>query len=150
MSGKNLNSFLQTNSIQAEHLYFSQSCHSVAEAASAAKADPDDFVKSICMIDRNNLIVAIVAGTDRASAAKVGSVLNIAKPRIATPAEVLSKTGYPVGGVPPFGYSATFLIDKKVLEKHFVYGGGGSEQSLIKISPVELQKANKAIIANIV
>ena len=145
-----LKKFLQDNNIQGEHLSFNQSCHSVEEAAQAANAKTDDFVKNICMFDSNdNLIVAIVKGEDRASTTQVGKALNIERPRTATPDEILQKTGYPCGGTPSFGYNAKFLIDPRVMEKEFVYTGGGSENSLIKISTKELQKANNGEIIRV-
>lgn len=147
---ENLKKFIQMNNIQCQHLSFNQSCHSVEEAALAANARPQDFVKNICMIDsNNNLIVAIVKGEDRASTTEVGKILHIDRPRTATLEEILEKTGYPCGGTPSFGYPAKFLIDSRVVEMEFVYTGGGSETSLVKISTKELQKTNQGEIAKI-
>jgi Cys-tRNA(Pro)/Cys-tRNA(Cys) deacylase len=141
---------MRKNNIQAEHLSFKQSCHSVEEAANAANVSPEDFVKNICMIDSGeDLIVAIVQGEDRASTSRVATALNIERPRTANPDEILEKTGYPCGGTPSFGYGAKFLIDPKVMEKEIVYSGGGSQNSLVKISTKELQKANNGIIVRI-
>jgi len=120
--------FIQDNNIEAEHLSFKQSCHSVEEAARAANVTREDFIKNICLIDsQGNLIVAIVKGEDKASMKRVAKALNIEKPRLATPEEILEKTGYPCGGVSSFGYQAKFLIDPRVMEKEIVYTGGGSE-----------------------
>ena len=142
--------FLQANNIQGQHLSFNQSCHSVEEAAQAANASPQDFVKNICMIDSNgNLIVAIVKGEDRASTSRVEKALNIERPRTATPEEILEKTGYPCGGTPSFGYQAKFLIDPRVMEMDTVYTGGGSENSLVKISAKELQETNHGEIIRV-
>lgn len=144
-----LKQYIQDHNIQAEHLTFKQSCHSVAEAAEAVNAKATDFIKSICMIDLNgNLFVGIVKGEDKAD---LSLVQNLAKTkiRIAKPDEMLEKTGYPCGGTPPFGFTATFLIDLRVMEKEFVYGGGGSQTSLLKISTRELQKANDGQVVEI-
>lgn len=142
--------FMEGHCIGGQHLIFKQSCHSVEEAAKAANASREDFVKNICMVDaRGNLIVAIVKGEDRASTSRIGKALNIDKPRVATPEEILEKTGYPCGGVPSFGYKATFLIDSKVMKKETLYTSGGSENSLIRISSVELRKANNGRITRI-
>jgi len=135
--------FLAEHRVQAEVLSFQQSCHSVAEAAQAANAAPDDFIKSICMVDQQgNLVVAIVKGEDRVSLSQVAQALNIPTPRLATAEEMLERTGYPCGGTPPFGFAATFLIDPKVLEKETVYAGGGSENVLLRISPQEIRRVN--------
>lgn len=142
-----LKKYLVDNSIEAEHLSFEESCHSVQEAAAVVKADPKDFVKSICMFDENgNLYVGIVKGEDRVSISQSEKSLNVKGLRLANPDEMLEKTGYPCGGTPGFGFNAKFIIDPKVLEKEFIYMGGGSQQSLIKISPKELQRLNHAEI----
>lgn len=145
-----LKSYIIENDIQAEQLIFNESCHSVEEAAKAAGTSPDDFVKNICMIDNNNnLIIAIVKGENRASTSRVGKVLNIDVPRTANENEILEKTGFPCGGVPSFGYKAIFIIDPKVMEKEFIYTGGGSPYSLVKISTKELQNINNSRILRV-
>ncbi len=145
-----LKQLIKENGIRAEHLSFQQSCHSVEEAAKAANAPVSAFVKNICMIDaQGNLIVAIVKGEDRASTSRVAAALGIERPRTATPDEILEKTGYPCGGTPSFGYPAKFLIDEKVMEMGEVYSGGGSENSLTRLSAAEMQKANCGKIARI-
>jgi len=142
--------FMQDHQIIGEHLHFEQSCHSVKEAAEAVNAEPSDLVKSICLIDASgSLIVAIVKGEDRVSIIDVAKALNIQPPKISTPAEILERTGYPCGGTPSFGYKAVFLIDERVMEKEVVYSGGGSENSLVKITPKEIQRSNRGTIAKI-
>lgn len=145
-----LKNWMAENKVQAKHLHFENSVHTVEEACKEANANPEDFVKNICMVDaKGNLIVAIVKGETRASTKRVGKALNIECPRTATPEQATEKTGYPCGGTPSFGYRAIFLIDEKVMEKNAIYTGGGSENSLVKISPKELQKANAGQIARI-
>jgi Cys-tRNA(Pro)/Cys-tRNA(Cys) deacylase len=144
-----LRKFMHDNSINAEHLSFRESCHTVKEAAKAAKADASNLVKSICMVSDDKLLVAIVCGVDRASTSRIEKTLSIGRLRILPPVEILRRTGYPCGGTPPFGYDSIFLIDPKVMEKEYVYAGGGSEKSLVKLTPVELQKANKGRIVRI-
>jgi Cys-tRNA(Pro)/Cys-tRNA(Cys) deacylase len=142
--------YMVQNNVQGEHLTFEQSCHSVEAAAKAVNVTPEDLVKNICLVTGDgHLIVSIVKGGDRVSTKRSGKALGIAPPRIATPEEVMAKSGYPSGGVPSFGYKGQFLIDPKVMEKDFVYTGGGSPNSLIKISTKELQKVNKGLIVRI-
>ncbi|MCW4013603.1 MAG: hypothetical protein NWF07_11515 [Candidatus Bathyarchaeota archaeon] len=145
-----LRTYIKEHEIDAELLTFNQSTHSVAEAAAAVGAEPEDFVKSIAMIGpEDQLIVAIVKGEHRASTSRVSKALGIERPRVAEPDEVLEKSGYPVGGTPAFGYEATFLLDPKVLEKNKVYSGGGSEMALTLMSPEEMQRVNGAQIARV-
>ncbi len=140
---KKLKDLMAARKIQGEHLVFDQSCHSVEEAAAAAKATPEDFVKNICLVDADgNLVVAIVKGEDRVSTKRVGKAIEREKPRTATPEEILERTGYPCGGTPSFGYEAIFLVDERVMEKEWVLSGGGSGNSLVRIAPRELLRAN--------
>lgn len=134
-----IKTWIKKYNLAAEHLSFEQSCHSVAEAAKAANVTPDEFVKNICMTnDSGKIFVAIVKGEDKVSITKVCDFFHIDKLRMLSPDEVLKKTGYPCGGTPSFGYDAWFIIDSRVMEKDVVYSGGGSENSLIKISTKEL------------
>ena len=138
-----LKRIIEEREIDAEHLSFDRYCRSVTEAARTVGAEPEDFVKSICMVDGNGgAIVAIVKGEDRASTSRVAEALGIERPRVASPDEILGLTGFPVGGTPGFGFDARFLVDPRVLEKERVYLGGGSERSLVRMSPRELVRAN--------
>lgn len=87
--------------------------------------------------------VFFVFGPDVATA---GESVFLVRPRTATENEILEKTGYPCGGVPSFGYKATFIIDPKVMEKEFVYTGGGSEYSLVRITSRELKEINNGLV----
>jgi len=147
---KKLKMHIDENNVDCEHLVFEKSCHSVEEAAETAGANPEDFVKNICMSDsQGNIIVAIVKGEDRAGSKRVAKALGIERPKTALPENILQKTGYPVGGVPSFGYEAVFVVDERVMEKDFVYTGGGSPNSLVKINTAELLSANGGIVARV-
>ena len=136
--------------IKAEHLSFETSCHSVADAAKTVGAEPEDFIKSICMVGEDNeTIIAIVKGEDRASTSRVAKALGTKKPRVASPAEILKLTGFPVGGTPGFGFKATYLVDPRVMEKDMVYLGGGSDCALVRMSTWELVKANNGRVVRV-
>lgn len=147
---RQLQAYIATHGVQAEHLVFAASCHSVAEAAEAAGVTPQDFVKTICMLSKSGQVVAvIVKGEDRADRSAAQRLLNIGKLSIASPAEMLDKTGYPAGGTPPFGFNAHFLVDERVLEMPVVYAGGGSEFALVRITPAELLRANGGMVGTV-
>ncbi len=138
-----LKRIIEEHGIDAEHLSFDKYCRTVAEAARAVGAEPEDFVKSICMVDGGGgVIVAIVKGEDRTSTSRVARALGIERPRVASPDEILGLTGFPVGGTPGFGFDARFLVDPRVLEKERVYLGGGSECALVNMPTRELVRAN--------
>ena len=144
---------MQSRGVDAEHVLFSQSTHSVADAAAAADAPVEAFVKSICMRPEQGpaadaLVVAVVKGEDRASTTRVGRVMGAAV-RLASPEEVLALSGYPAGGTPPFGFAARFLVDERVMARDAVYAGGGSDRALVRVSPAELLRANGGVVARV-
>ncbi|MBI4174265.1 MAG: hypothetical protein HY517_01360 [Candidatus Aenigmarchaeota archaeon] len=136
------------HSIQAEHIRFEKTTRTVEDACREANCKPDDIVKSICIAGEQT-IVALVLGSQRASTERVAKALGIERPNIATPDEVLERTGYLAGGVPPFGYPAIFLIDPAVMEKQLVYAGGGTPNAIIRTSVREILKANDGVVARV-
>ena len=148
--GHKLGQFIAANNIEAEQLFFDQSCHSVAEAAAAVGTGPENLVKNICMTDTHGrVIVAIVKGEDRASTSRVAKALQTDRVRTMTPDEMLAATGYPCGGTPSFGFAATFLIDPRVMRADEVYTGGGSETALVRVSTQALLRANAGTVARV-
>lgn len=142
--------FISEHRIQCEHVVFERSTHSVAEAAAAAGVTPEDFIKSIGLIAKDGrVVVAIVKGEDRADRRALQVLLGLGKLSIASPAEMLDRTGFPAGGTPPFGFDATYVIDERVFERDVVYGGGGSDRALIRIAPAEMRRANGAAVAQV-
>lgn len=136
--------FIADSGLDAQHLTFARSCHSVAEAAEAAGARPEDFIKTVLLMSAEaGLVAAIVKGEDRVSTTRVaGACCLTERPRPATPEEMLERTGFPAGGTPPFGFDAVFLIDERVMEMERVYAGGGSATSLVRIATRDLPRAN--------
>jgi prolyl-tRNA editing enzyme YbaK/EbsC (Cys-tRNA(Pro) deacylase) len=145
-----LKKIIKNEDIDADHLSFNKSCHSVSEAAETVGAEPEDFVKSIVMVDDdNNVIIGIVKGEDRVSTKRAAKILSVDNLKIASPEEILELTGFPLGGTPGFGFEAFFLVDPKVMKKEKVYLGGGSDCALTYMSTKELVRANGGRIVRI-
>ena len=71
--------------------------------------------------------------------------------KIARPDEVLTWTGYPAGGVPPFGHPRPLptWIDPGVLEQAMIYGGGGRADVLLSMQAAELQSLVGAEVVSV-
>ncbi|RDD53603.1 MAG: hypothetical protein BA066_03495 [Candidatus Korarchaeota archaeon NZ13-K] len=109
----------------------------VKQAAEEMNVPEDLIIKTLVVMTPEGAVLAILDGRSRLSLSRL-------RGRLATPEEVRRITGFEVGEVPPVGIPLRTFIDEKVLEKEFVYGGGGSKRRLIKISPraiVEHQRA---------
>jgi len=146
---RRISSFIEDNNIECELREFQVSCHSVREACAATGTRPEGFIKSICLISEDELVVGIVLGNDKVSREKVQLELDMDNVRMAKPDEVTRMTGYPIGGVPPFGYDAYFLIDEKVSVQPLVWAGGGSGNALIRVSPKEILRVTRGKLSSI-
>ena len=110
----------------------------------------DQVVKTIVLIDsKNDTYAVLVRGDDRVSFARVGLNLKLDGLRMAKPEEVLARTGYPVGGVPPLGFEAKFVMDEKVKAMPHCYAGGGSDKALVKLNPADILKHTKAVVVRV-
>ena len=99
----------------------------VREAARAVGVGEDKIIKTIVVNCGREFRAYILRGTKRLDVKSLGC-------RLATPEEVLSVTGYPVGGVPPV-LNIPVFIDEELLNEDCVYGGGGDDHSLLRFKP---------------
>jgi prolyl-tRNA editing enzyme YbaK/EbsC (Cys-tRNA(Pro) deacylase) len=102
----------------------------VREAARAVGVGEDKIIKTIVVNCRGEFRAYILRGTKRLDVKSLGC-------RLATPEEVLSVTGYPVGSVPPV-LGIPVFIDGELLSEDYVYGGGGDDHSLLRFRPRDL------------
>lgn len=99
----------------------------VREAARAVGVGEDKIIKTIVVNCGGEFRAYILRGNKRLDVKSLGC-------RLATPEEVLSVTGYPVGGVPPV-LNIPVFIDEELLNEDYVYGGGGDDHSLLRFKP---------------
>ena len=152
-----LRDYIRKNHIKAEQIFFENLVdhkENVLKTIKEKEINFNDIIKTIIFIDLNknleygNAVVAIVPANSRVNKDKLQKVSN-SKVKIAGAEEVLILTGYPTGGVPPFGFKGKFYLDKILINKNVVYAGGGSIRTLIKTSIKEILKANKSEIVDI-
>jgi len=74
-----------------------------------------------------------------------------AKPSQASADFVLEKTGYRVGGVPPFGHltKAEIFMDEDLMEYDIVWAAAGSSHTVFPITPAELLDVSGATLADV-
>jgi Cys-tRNA(Pro) deacylase len=122
-------------------------------AAAAIAVREDQIIKSVLFHDSNgSVVLAIASGTARIDRKRLANAIGNGKLRLADAATVFAATGYPAGGVSPIGHATAFpvVIDTRVMTLAVVYGGAGSEATLLKISPADIQRLTNAIVAEIV
>ncbi|MEM5831909.1 MAG: YbaK/EbsC family protein [Candidatus Aenigmatarchaeota archaeon] len=126
--------FLERNKVNVEFIETSSS-KTVEESSKYVPVDL--IVKTLVFIDSNNNPFALILlGKDKADFKKIKKFLNVKDVRLANDEEVFNYSGFKVGAVVPIFFKkiSTVLLDKKVLDKEYVYSGGGRENLLMKIS----------------
>ncbi len=75
----------------------------------------------------------------------IASVLKCNKLTLAKPAEVEKITGFTIGSVPMIGHSIPCILDNRLLNYSFVFGGTGNPLVTLKISPQALSQLNNVV-----
>lgn len=152
MGVEELKSYLADLEINAEILEFKEKVKTVDQAAEVLGVTKDQIIKSLMFIDAlGEPVIAIVSGDQKVDNKKLAKVIGTIGVRMASAKEVKKYTGYVIGGLPPIGYKQKIkvVMDEKILEKDFVYGGGGTENHLLKISPKDILRLTSAVVAKI-
>lgn len=129
----------------------------VSLAAQALGCAEDQIIKSVLFVvkagEGDRVAVVITNGVAPIDYRKLAGLFGVSRKRIrlAQPEVVLARTGYPAGGVPPFGYPTAIVtfVDRNVLQQPVVYGGGGDDHTLLRIAPTELVRACGATLVDV-
>jgi prolyl-tRNA editing enzyme YbaK/EbsC (Cys-tRNA(Pro) deacylase) len=102
------------------------------------------IVKSLLFLIREEPVLVIANGETLVSRRALAGRFGVGKKQIklADAETVLRITGYPVGGVPPFGYPhvVPVILDRAIATWDVVYAGGGDDSTLLRISVEELAR----------
>ncbi|MFA5392496.1 MAG: YbaK/EbsC family protein [Candidatus Paceibacterota bacterium] len=137
--------------IQIDIKEFDVSTKTAEEAARAIGCEINQIAKSIIFNVQEEIVLVIVSGGNKVNEAKMSSYLS----KLVKKADadfVKEKTGYSIGGVPPFGHKTEIktFIDKDLLKYKEIWAAAGSDNTVFKISPEELIKYSKGQIIDII
>ncbi|MEK6228817.1 MAG: YbaK/EbsC family protein [Actinomycetota bacterium] len=116
----------------------------VGDAARAVGCQEAEIAKSLVFVADGDPVLCIASGSHRVDLGRLADALDVAEVRQATPDEVRAATGFPVGGVPPFGHDLPVVFDESLLEHERVYAAGGDGHSLFEVDPGRLLECTGA------
>ncbi len=120
----------------------------VAAAAEALGVSTDEIIKTLIFFVGGEPYAVITNGLAAVPTRPLADHFGVGKRQIklARAMQVVELTGYPVGGVPPFGHRSTLpvLLDRSVLAHETIYGGGGDDRTMMKIETAELLRVTGA------
>lgn len=107
-----------------------------------------DTTPTLIMVAGDKIWAAILPGDRRLDAAKAGRALGGGRAKLVAAEIVRTVTGVAPGAVPMVCGVPT-VMDTRLFELPFCYGGAGDEQWTLKIAPTELQRVTEALVADI-
>ena len=119
------------------------------DAAIAVGCDKAAIAKSLVFVADGDPVLVITSGAHRVDLDCLCDTLDCAECRQATAGEVRAATGFPVGGVPPFGHGLPVILDEALLGHETVWAAGGDGHSLFQIDPQRLADCVNATVARI-
>ncbi len=147
-----LDDWLRSTGIEFAFIKPGQSMPTVPLAAAAIGVPENQILKSLLFEDRNeNVTLVIACGLSRIDLKQLEQVSGLEKPRMARPDVVLKRTGFPAGGVSPVGHLTTFpiFIDQAVMQLEVGYGGGGQEDLLLRLRPIDIARLTAGTIVTL-
>ena len=143
-----LQRFINEAGIAAEIVPMPVETPTVAAAAAALGVAPAQIIKSLLFQIREEAVLMIACGETIVDRRVLADRFRVGKKQVklADGETVLRITGYPVGGVPPFGHreAVPVLLDRAVMAWEVIYGGGGDDRTLLRLTPAELARATQA------
>ncbi len=145
---ESLRTFLESKGIWHRFIAFDEPVKTVEQAAK--KIDIGKIVKSIIMMDSEQRpLLVILPAKNKISHKKIKALLSVKDVRLAGEAEVLTYSGYPPGGVPPFNKVKRAYADPGVLRNDTSIAGGGDVNKLVEIRTSDIMRFVEPEVADV-
>jgi len=137
--------------VTVEPRRFPEGTKTAVDAANAIGCDVGQIVKSLIFGVDGELVLAYVSGANQLDEAKLAGAAGGLKCQRVDADMVREATGFPIGGVPPFGH-ATHLrvfIDPDLLQYDRVWAAAGTWHDVFGIEPHKLVEASEGLVTDL-
>lgn len=130
---------------------FPQGTRSAADAARAIGVAPDRIVKSLVFSVDGETVVALVSGAHRLDESKLARAAGGSRAWREEAERAKEVTGFPVGGVPPFGHRRLLrvFVDEDLLAHPEVWAAAGTSNDNFAVAPSALVRATGATVCDL-
>jgi Cys-tRNA(Pro) deacylase len=139
--------FIREHGIDATVVPMQMETPTVPAAAAALGVEPAQIIKTLVFLVKEAPVVVIASGDTMVDRRPLADRYGVGKKQVklADAQTALDVTGYPVGGVPPFGHLThpPVLLDRRIQGWDVVYGGGGDDRTLLRVTPTELAQVTR-------
>ena len=130
---------------------FPEGTKTAADAAAAIGVVVGQIVKSLVFGVDNEIVMALVSGSNQLDEKKLAAAAGGSKCSRVDADAVRAATGYPIGGVPPFGHSTQLrvFVDPDLLQYDEVWAAAGTWNDNFAISPNELVRVSGGVVTDL-
>ncbi|MGA1572106.1 MAG: YbaK/EbsC family protein, partial [Ilumatobacteraceae bacterium] len=130
---------------------FPDGTRTAQEAADAIGVQVGQIVKSLIFAVDGEVVLAYVSGANQLDESKLALAAGGAMCQRVDADVVRSTTGFPIGGVPPFGHATDLrvFIDPDLLLYDEVWAAAGTWHDVFGIEPYKLVEASGGVVTDV-
>ncbi len=130
---------------------FPDGTKTAADAAAAIGVDIGQIVKSLIFAVDGEVVLAYVSGANQLDEKKLAAAVGGSKCSRVDADVVREATGFPIGGVPPFGHTTQLrvFIDPDLLQYDEVWAAAGTWNDVFGIEPHRLVEASGGALSDL-
>lgn len=123
---------------------FPEGTKTAQDAANAIGVLVGQIVKSLVFAVDGEIVMACVSGANQLDEKKLAAAAGGVKCSRVDADAVREATGFPIGGVPPFGHSTQLrvFVDPDLLQYDEVWAAAGTWNDVFALDPVELVRVS--------
>jgi Cys-tRNA(Pro) deacylase len=119
------------------------------DAARAIGVEVGQIVKSLVFAVDGTPVMALVSGANQLDEGRLAAAAGARHATRVDAETVRAVTGFPVGGVPPFGHSLVVFIDRDLLGYRELWAAAGTPRDNFAITPEDLVRASNGMVCDI-
>jgi prolyl-tRNA editing enzyme YbaK/EbsC (Cys-tRNA(Pro) deacylase) len=130
---------------------FREGAKTAADAAAAIGVEAGQIVKSLIFAVDGEVVLAYVSGANQLDEARLATAAGGKRCTRVDADTVRSTTGYPIGGVPPFGHATPLraFVDPDLLAYDEVWAAAGTWHDVFPIAPADLVRASGGVVVDL-
>ena len=130
---------------------FPEGTKTAQDAADAIGVSVGQIVKSLVFAVDGEIVMSYVSGANQLDEKKLALAAGGAKCARVDADAVRNATGFPIGGVPPFGHTTQLriFIDPDLLQYDEVWAAAGTWNDVFPIAPNDLVRASGAVVTEL-
>ena len=130
---------------------FPEGTKTAADAAAAIGVVVGQIVKSLVFGVDNEIVMALVSGSNQLDEKKLAAAAGGSKCSRVDADAVRAATGYPIGGVPPFGHATQLrvFVDPDLLQYDEVWAAAGTWNDNFGAAPADIVRVAGGVVTDL-